>query len=80
MQRQRQAHDVEVQGLLEPTAFEVAPRHDGLMKSCLDELSEFGFSVEEFGDRTYLVRTVPAMAGTPIEQLTSVSMITQSHS
>jgi len=59
--RQRQACDVEVQGLLEPVAFEVTPRHDQLMKSCLTELSEFGFSLEAFGERTYLVRTVPAL-------------------
>ncbi len=58
--RQRQ-QTIEVQGLLEPVAFEVTPRHDGLMKTCLDELSEYGFSLEEFGDRTYLVRTVPAL-------------------
>jgi len=61
VQRQRQAREIEVQGLLEPVAFEVTPRHDQLMKSCLNELSEFGFSVDEFGDRTYLVRTVPAL-------------------
>jgi DNA mismatch repair protein MutL len=59
--RQRRARDVEVQGLLEPSTFEVTPRHDHLLKSCLHELSDFGFAVEEFGDRTYLVRTVPAL-------------------
>ena len=44
--RQRQARDIEVQGLLEPAAFEVTPRQDQLMKSCLNELSDFGFTVE----------------------------------
>jgi DNA mismatch repair protein MutL len=60
VQRQRR-QKIEVQGLLEPATFEVTPRHDQLMKSCLSELSEFGFSVDEFGERTYLVRTVPAL-------------------
>ncbi|HEY97663.1 MAG TPA: DNA mismatch repair endonuclease MutL [Dehalococcoidia bacterium] len=63
VQRQRRGK-MEVQGLLEPATFEVTPRHDGLMKSCLDELAGFGFSLEEFGDRTYVVRAVPALVAT----------------
>jgi DNA mismatch repair protein MutL len=59
--RQRQARDVELQGLLAPVTFEVTPRHDQLMKSCLDDLAGFGFNLEAFGERTYLVRTVPAL-------------------
>jgi DNA mismatch repair protein MutL len=59
--RQRQARDVELQGLLAPVTFEVTPRHDQLMKSCLDDLARFGFNLEAFGERTYLVRTVPAL-------------------
>jgi DNA mismatch repair protein MutL len=60
VQRQRRGK-MEVQGLLEPATFEVTPRQEALMKSCLDELSEFGFTLEDFGDRTYLVRAVPAI-------------------
>jgi DNA mismatch repair protein MutL len=59
--RQRQARDVELQGLLAPVTFEVTPQHDQLLKSCLDDLARFGFNLEAFGERTYLVRTVPAM-------------------
>ena len=59
---QRQRRDrMEVQGLLEPATFEVTASQGELMKSCLDDLKEFGFVVEEFGDRTYLVRSVPAL-------------------
>jgi DNA mismatch repair protein MutL len=60
VQRQRRQR-MEVQGLLEPATFEVTPQHDQLMKSCLDDLAGFGFGVESFGDRTYLVRSVPAL-------------------
>ena len=31
------------------------------MKSHSEDLAEFGFSIEPFGDRTYLVRAVPAL-------------------
>lgn len=52
---------VEVQGLLEPATFEVSPRQDEVLKSHYENLAEFGFSIEPFGDRTYLVRAVPAL-------------------
>ena len=56
-QRLRQA--VEVQGLLEPTTFEVTPQQAAVLKSHYEDLTEFGFAIEPFGDRTYLVRAVP---------------------
>ena len=31
------------------------------MKECLERLTDFGFAIEEFGDRTYLVRSVPSL-------------------
>ena len=52
----------EAQGLLEPATFEVTPRQDAIMRSCCGQLADFGFGVESFGDRTYLVRSVPALA------------------
>ncbi len=61
MQRQRQQRHPEVQGLLEPATFEVTPRQGAILKACLDDLAEYGFSIEEFGDRAYLVRAVPAL-------------------
>jgi len=56
-QRLRQA--VEVQGLLEPATFEVTPQQAAVLKSHYEDLTEFGFAIEPFGDRTYLVRAVP---------------------
>jgi DNA mismatch repair protein MutL len=57
--KQREQRQPEVQGLLEPATFEVTPRQDAVMKSCLEALAGFGFTLESFGERTYLVRTVP---------------------
>jgi len=42
-------------------AFEIAPKQDAVLKSHYEDLAEFGFSIEPFGDRTYLVRAVPAL-------------------
>jgi DNA mismatch repair protein MutL len=61
VKRQRAQREMEVQGLLEPATFEVNPRQDEIMKSCYEELADFGFSLEPFGDRTYLVRAVPGL-------------------
>ncbi len=61
VRRQRAQHDMEVQGLLEAATFEVTPRQEAILKACFEELAELGFSLEPFGDRTYLVRTVPGM-------------------
>jgi DNA mismatch repair protein MutL len=50
---------VEVQGLLEPATMEVSPRQDAILKLHHKDLAEFGFSLEPFGEKTYLVRAVP---------------------
>jgi DNA mismatch repair protein MutL len=61
IKNQRSARKVEVQGLLEPATFEVEPKQSTLLSSHLAELAEIGFSIEAFGERTYLVRAVPAI-------------------
>jgi len=62
VKKQRESRQPEVQGLLEPATLEVTPRQDVMVQSCLEQLKEFGFHLEVFGERTYLVRTVPALA------------------
>ncbi len=59
--QQREQRAVEVQGLLEPATFELTPRQAEILKSCLDNLAEFGFTLEPFGERTFLVRAVPSL-------------------
>ncbi|MFB0559374.1 MAG: DNA mismatch repair endonuclease MutL [Dehalococcoidales bacterium] len=61
IKQQRSHQEVEVQGLLEPVTFEVNPRQDEALKAYYESLAGFGFSIEPFGDRTCLVRTVPAL-------------------
>jgi DNA mismatch repair protein MutL len=52
---------LEVQGLLEPATLEVNPKEEEALKMSYDSLAQFGFTLEPFGDRTYLVRTVPTL-------------------
>jgi len=64
VREQRSKGEIEVQGLLEPVPFEVTPLQETALKSHHQELVDFGFSLEPFGDRTYLVRSVPqALSG-----------------
>ncbi|KPK46813.1 MAG: hypothetical protein AMJ77_05050 [Dehalococcoidia bacterium SM23_28_2] len=57
--RQRQALDA--QGLLEPITVELSPRQQEIALAHDQVLSEHGFQLEAFGERTYLVRAVPAV-------------------
>ena len=61
IKHQRSRQEVEVQGLLEPVTFEVNPKEEEVLKSHYQKLAEFGFSIEPFGDKTYLVRAVPLL-------------------
>ena len=61
IERQRSRKEIEVQGLLEPVTLEVSPKQEEVLRSCYQDLAEFGFSIEPFGDRTFLVRAVPAL-------------------
>jgi DNA mismatch repair protein MutL len=56
----RSRREVEVQTLLEPQPFEISPRDTTVLNSHLESLSEFGFAIQPFGERTFLVRAVPA--------------------
>ena len=61
IENQRLRQQIEVQGLLEPVTFEVTPKQEEVLKSHSEDLAEFGFSIEPFGDRIHLVRAVPAL-------------------
>ncbi len=61
IREQRVRHKVEVQGLLEAATFEVTIPQAVILKMRLQELADYGFTLEAFGERTYLVRTIPAM-------------------
>jgi DNA mismatch repair protein MutL len=61
IERQRAQREIEVQGLLEPMPLEVSPRQEAELWSHYQDLAEFGFSIEPFGGKTFLVRAVPAL-------------------
>jgi DNA mismatch repair protein MutL len=56
--------EVEVQGLLQPTTIELSPREEVTLKASKEFLVELGFGIEPFGNRSYLIRTIPALMGT----------------
>lgn len=53
--------EVEVQGLLEPETMELSPREEETLKNTQVALAQFGFSLESFGQRSHLIRAVPAL-------------------
>jgi DNA mismatch repair protein MutL len=55
-------HKPEVQPLLEPMPVELAPERVEAMQEALPLLERMGFQLEAFGEGTWLVRAVPAMA------------------
>jgi DNA mismatch repair protein MutL len=54
--------EVEVQGLLQPVTIELSPREEKIMEASEESLAEFGFTIDHFGNRSYLIRAVPALA------------------
>jgi DNA mismatch repair protein MutL len=59
--RQKEQQGMEVQGLLEPVSIDVLPMQDETLHKNYRYLSEFGFTIEPFGNRNYLVRAVPSI-------------------
>jgi DNA mismatch repair protein MutL len=53
--------EVEVQGLLEALTMELSPREEEALKAKKELLAQFGFVIESFGSRSYLIRAVPAL-------------------
>jgi DNA mismatch repair protein MutL len=58
---QRAQRKVEIQGLLEPLTIELNTRQTEQLNSRGEALTQFGIEIEPFGDRTYLIRAIPAM-------------------
>jgi DNA mismatch repair protein MutL len=58
---QRSQQKIEVQGLLEPINIELSPKQEEVLKTKGALIGEFGFNLEPFGVRSYLLRAVPAM-------------------
>lgn len=57
----RRRRAVEIQGLLEAMVVELSPAQATRLRDEEAALAEFGFGLEPFGDRTWLLRAVPAV-------------------
>ena len=65
--------EVEVQGLLQPITIELSPREEETLRASKEFLAEFGFTIEPFGNRSYVIRAIPAlMARANIIEIISV--------
>ena len=53
--------EVEVQGLLQPITIELSPREEETLRASKEFLAEFGFTIEPFGNRSYVIRAIPAL-------------------
>ena len=62
---QQRSRSIEVQGLLEPVAIEVTAQQQELLQSQREVFDDNGFHLEQFGERTYLLRSVPAVLRKP---------------
>jgi DNA mismatch repair protein MutL len=63
-----------MQSLLEPTTVELTHSQAELLRENCESLTRYGFSFEEFGERTYLLRSVPPSLSTsePVQALREV--------
>ena len=53
--------EIEIQGLLQTITIELSPREEEVLGINKELLTQFGFTIEPFGDRSYLIRAVPAL-------------------
>ena len=51
------------QSLLEPVAVDLSPGQEELVRASVELLERYGFVLEPFGERTYLLRALPAVVG-----------------
>ena len=65
--------EVEIQGLLQPATIELSPREEETLRTSKEFLADFGFAIEPFGNRSYMIRAIPAlMARVNIIEIISV--------
>ncbi|WP_457555640.1 DNA mismatch repair endonuclease MutL [Candidatus Pyrohabitans sp.] len=57
---------LERQRLVSPALVELTPREAAVLEENLELISELGFEVEKFGERSYLVKAVPLFLGSSV--------------
>ena len=58
---ERNERETDSQPLLAPVSVELTPSHATTLQDNLEAISEYGFQLEPFGDRSYLLRAVPSV-------------------
>ncbi len=53
--------EIEIQGLLQTITIELSPREEEVLGINKELLTQFGFTIEPFGDRSHLIRAVPVL-------------------
>jgi len=61
VRRQHAGREVEAQGMLAPLTVEVTPQQEAIIETSGEIFNSYGFNLEPFGQRTYLLRAVPSM-------------------
>ncbi len=59
VQREHQERGVQAQGMLSPATVELTPMQEEVLKTRMDLMQQYGFAVEPFGERSYILRAVP---------------------
>ena len=59
--QRRDGREAASQSLLAPVSVELTPSHATTLQDNLEAVTSYGFQVEPFGDRTYLLRAVPSV-------------------
>jgi DNA mismatch repair protein MutL len=66
----KQGIDNKKQGLLIPENIELASKEKTLLVNNLEQLQDYGFDIEDFGNNTFIIRSVPAVSSKiPAKQL-----------
>ena len=66
VRKEKGGDGVEVQFLLDPVTVELSPQHEAALGEKAGLLRAYGFQIEPFGQRSFLLRSVPAaLAGRP---------------
>ena len=60
---QHAANQMASQPLLDPVAVEVTPAAAAMLNSQIETLNHLGFTIEQFGGNTFLVRSLPTVLG-----------------
>jgi DNA mismatch repair protein MutL len=65
---QLEQHKLEKQQLVSPALVELSPREAAVLEENLELITELGFEVEKFGERSYLVKAVPLFLGRAVKK------------